>query len=94
MPCQRNSIIKYVNLPKLYSEKRNLSIHRVRLTIGDSRGPALNDKRKLLKDYCNNALFIIFEGPDTDSMTLVFKDLGPQISWQNVNVSISIYRFS
>ena len=32
--------------------KRKIGVERVRLTIGDSRGPALADKRKTIGDYC------------------------------------------
>jgi hypothetical protein len=32
--------------------KRKIGTERVRLTIGDSRGPALADKRKTIGDYC------------------------------------------
>jgi hypothetical protein len=46
--------------------KRKIGVERVRLTIGDSRGVALADKRKTLKDYCN-----------TNDVVLAFKDLGP-----------------
>lgn len=66
-----------------FVEKRNISIHRIRLTVGDARGTALTDKCKKLREYCiklMNSHFIV----DEDSLTLVFKDLGPQISWKAV----------
>jgi hypothetical protein len=33
--------------------KRNIGIERIRLTIGDGRGPALQDKKKTIGEYCN-----------------------------------------
>lgn len=48
--------------------KRKIGTERIRLTIGDSRGPALADWRKTIQDYC----------PDATTV-LVFKDLGLQI---------------
>ena len=41
---------KYINNKSV--EKRNISIHRIRLTIGDARGNALTDKCKNLQEYC------------------------------------------
>lgn len=53
--------------------KRKIGTERIRLTIGDARGPALSDKRKPISEYCKG-----------QEATLVFKDLGPQISWRTV----------
>jgi very-long-chain enoyl-CoA reductase len=53
--------------------KRKIGTERIRLTVGDSRGPALADKRKPLSEY--------LKGP---TATVVFKDLGLQISWTTV----------
>lgn len=44
---------------------KGLDVNRVRLVMGDSKGPALIDKKKTLNDYskCNNdaLLFLKFE---------------------------------
>jgi hypothetical protein len=53
--------------------KRKIGSERIRLTIGDPRGTALADRRKTLNDYIQ-----------ANEVTLVFKDLGPQISWTGV----------
>lgn len=47
--------------------------NRMRLTVGEARGPALADKSKPLTEYIK-----------TDSSVLYFKDLGPQVSWTTV----------
>jgi very-long-chain enoyl-CoA reductase len=62
-------LIKQVDAIK----KRKIGVERIRLQVGDQRGPALADKRKTLQDYC----------PE-QNVTLVFKDLGRQISWKAV----------
>ena len=54
-------------------KKRKIGIERIRLTINDSRGVALADNRKTINDYSKDTV-----------VTLVFKDLGPQISWTTV----------
>ena len=53
--------------------KRKIGPERIRLTVGDARGAALADKRKTIEEYCAGA-----------ETTLVFKDLGLQISWTTV----------
>jgi very-long-chain enoyl-CoA reductase len=53
--------------------KRKIGPERIRLTVGDARGAALADKRKAIEEYCAGA-----------ETTLVFKDLGLQISWTTV----------
>jgi very-long-chain enoyl-CoA reductase len=54
-------------------KKRKIGVERIRLQVGDGRGPALQDKRKPISEYIAGT-----------SATVVFKDLGPQISWTTV----------
>ena len=49
----------------------------MRLTIGDAKGKALSDKRQTLTD-------VFAEVNTSQPITLVFKDLGLQISWKLV----------
>jgi very-long-chain enoyl-CoA reductase len=65
----KKNLIKSIEAIK----RRKIGTERVRLTIGDPRGVALADKKKTLNDYIK----------DSD-VVLVFKDLGPQISWTTV----------
>ncbi len=65
----KKTLIKNIEAIK----KRKIGTERVRLTIGDSRGAALADKKKTINDYTKDS-----------ELTLVFKDLGPQISWTTV----------
>ena len=53
--------------------KRKIGVERIRLTVGDSRGPALQDKQKSIGEYLPG-----------NAATVVFKDLGLQISWTTV----------
>ena len=54
--------------------KKKLSYARCRFTVEDSKPVvALSDKGKPLKDYIEQT-----------TVTLVFKDLGPQVGWQTV----------
>ena len=58
------------------SGKKRLGPERLRFTMKTEVGGkviALSDKTKTLADYL-----------DGDDITLVFKDLGPQISWTTV----------
>lgn len=57
-----------------YLSKKKFDINRMRLTVGDAKGLALSDKRTLLDK--------IFQ--EETVVKLVFKDLGPQISWKLV----------
>lgn len=57
--------------------KRNFDINRMRLTIGDAKGKALADKRQVLSDVFSDVNV-------QEPITLVFKDLGKQISWKVV----------
>lgn len=57
-----------------YLSKKKFDINRMRLTVGDAKGLALSDKRVILDK--------IFK--DETAIKLVFKDLGPQISWKLV----------
>ena len=55
-------------------KKKNLSVHRVRLTYGEDKDKvALTDKTKPLSFYVKGS-----------EATLTFKDIGPQISWTTV----------
>ena len=54
-------------------EKRKIGVERIRLTVGEARGPALSDKTKPISEYCKEP-----------EVTLYFKDLGMQISWTTV----------
>lgn len=54
-------------------EKRKIGPERVRLTINEQRGIALQDKTKQLTEYLPGKEY-----------TLYFKDLGMQISWTTV----------
>ena len=54
-------------------KKRKIGVERIRLQAGDQKGPALTDKRKTIQEYCPEA-----------NVTLIFKDLGRQISWKAV----------
>ena len=65
----KKNLIKSIEAIK----RRKIGTERVRLTIGDPRGVALADKKKTLNEYIK----------DSD-VVLVFKDLGPQISWTTV----------
>jgi len=60
-------------LIKSCQKLRKTSINRIWLTVDDAKGAALSDKRKKLQDYCPN-----------DKHDLIYKDLGPQISWTTV----------
>ena len=51
----------------------------MRITIGDAKGKALVDKRKKVAEYFTKE--DILKG---QAVTLVFKDLGMQISWKLV----------
>lgn len=51
-----------------------MDVQRVRLLLGDNKGPALLEKKKTLHDL----------SPNSDVLTMVFKDLGPQVSWKTV----------
>ena len=51
----------------------------MRLTLGDAKGKAMTDKRMAL-----NKFFTAEDLKSADGVTLVFKDLGLQISWQLV----------
>jgi hypothetical protein len=54
-----------------------MEINRMRLTVGDAKGQALADKRvRLAKCFSKEEA--------AKEITLVFKDLGPQISWKLV----------
>ena len=57
-------------------KKQGFDINRMRLTIGDAKGAALSDKRVKLGDA--------FGKTTSGEVTLIFKDLGPQISWKLV----------
>lgn len=46
-------IVWKINTLIINIEKKNIGVHRIRLTVGDARGPALTDKRKTLHDYSN-----------------------------------------
>ena len=50
----------------------------MRLTVGDAKGKPLSDKRQLLSN------FFTAEDLATQPITLVFKDMGRQISWKVV----------
>jgi hypothetical protein len=58
--------------------KKNFDVNRMRLTVGNAKGRALADKRMKLKDFFTKEEILSKE------ITLVFKDLGPQISWKLV----------
>ena len=60
-------------------KKRNMDINRMRLTLNDSKGIALSDKRALLITALNAAKVNLDE-----PIKLIFKDLGMQISWKLV----------
>lgn len=55
-------------------KKKNFDINRMRLTVGDAKGRALSDKTEVLSTIFKDQL----------ENTLVFKDLGRQISWKLV----------
>lgn len=54
-------------------EKRKIGCERIRLTVGEARGPALSDKNAPITQYIK-----------TKEVVLFFKDLGPQVSWTTV----------
>lgn len=49
----------------------------MRLTVGDAKGRAVTDKRA-------NLATLFAKDADSKEITLIFKDLGPQISWTTV----------
>ena len=62
------------------SEKLSKSLHdinRMRLTVGDAKGKALTDKRVILDKFFTKEEM-------SSEITLIFKDLGAQISWKLV----------
>jgi very-long-chain enoyl-CoA reductase len=61
--------------PKL--KKQNFDLNRMRLTVGDAKGRAMADKRQNVNGFFT-------EDEKKAEITLVFKDLGAQISWKLV----------
>ena len=56
---------------------KGIDINRMRLTVGDAKGRALTDKRAKISDFFTDI-------ERKSQITLVFKDLGRQISWTTV----------
>lgn len=48
-------------------EKRKIGVERIRLTVGEARGPPMTDKTKPISEYI---------GSKEAEVTLYFKDLG------------------
>jgi hypothetical protein len=61
--------------PKL--KKQNFDVNRMRLTVGEAKGRAMADKRQNVNGFFT-------EDEKKGEITLVFKDLGAQISWKLV----------
>lgn len=57
--------------------KKVNDVNRVRLTVGEAKGRALSDRRQALSAFFT-------EAEAAAEITLVFKDLGLQISWKLV----------
>ena len=55
------------------AKKKKLYPSRLRFTVNEQRGTALADPTKKMSDYI-----------DSPTVTLYFKDLGPQIGWDTV----------
>ena len=55
----------------------NFDVNRMRLTVGDAKGRAMADKRQAVNGFFT-------EDEKKGEITLVFKDLGAQISWKLV----------
>ena len=52
-------------------EKKAFDVNRMRLTLGDAKGPAMGDKRQKVSEF-----FAGKTKPDDNVYKLVFKDLG------------------
>lgn len=59
------------------SEKMNKDINRMRLTVGHAKGKVISDKRVALDKAFTNE-------EKKNEITLIYKDLGAQISWKLV----------
>jgi len=57
---------------------KNFDINRMRLTVGDAKGRAMADKRQNVNGFFTE------DEKKGEIITLVFKDLGAQISWKLV----------
>uniref|UniRef100_A0A7S3MVS4 3-oxo-5-alpha-steroid 4-dehydrogenase C-terminal domain-containing protein n=1 Tax=Strombidium inclinatum TaxID=197538 RepID=A0A7S3MVS4_9SPIT len=76
---QANLDIMLQIITNSHLKKKGFDVNRMRLTVGDAKGPALADKKQKFSEFLTgNSL------ADKDELTLVFKDLGKQISWKLV----------
>jgi len=75
-------VITFVSKFKYYNHfvgKKGIGVDRMRLTVTNAKGRAITDKKQKISQFFTNE-------ERKGQITLVFKDLGQQISWKLVFV--------